>query len=121
MNDEHQHIIDHLDQLIGFTRQLANHEENSEIDIERLSGSCREKLAELQAMMPGGIKGLKRAETGAGAEADEVVRIRELLTVLDRETARCIENLSRSRDRTAEELSSYRQTTKAIRAYNMQR
>lgn len=122
MKDKYRHIMDHLSLLLEYTRQISKCEDDPAVDVTSLTDACRDTLAELQRIMPekimpGDVVDSKDGGGGMEDGADGLWHIEEMLKTLEIETRHCMGVLMRFRDRTENELSSLRQTRKAVRAY----
>ena len=117
MDPEDQRIIDLIEELLEYTLRLSQVEEDPDIDVELLTGKCRERLSELQKIRPGYLAALEHGASSPDSNANQDERIVELLGKLHLHTRQCLEVLLRCRSRTEAELASLRQTGKAIRAY----
>ena len=96
-----------LDQLLKFTSQLADLEDDPQVDARALSDSCIRRLDDLKRLMPQDMK----SSPAAGSEVLE--KMRELYT----RTQVCLEILGRKNNRVAAELQNLSRTRDAINAY----
>jgi hypothetical protein len=114
------HVLDHLQQLLDCTGQLALCEENPAMEIAPLADSCNRHLLALQQTIS-----CMANQEGAPPTMGEFVRrnlqesekMREKLQTLIDQTDHCIAALRRRLEGTAQELASLRSSQTAIRAY----
>jgi CRP-like cAMP-binding protein len=97
-----------LDQLLKFTGQLAELENDPQVDAKALSDACIRRLDDLKRLMPQ----KRRNSPVAGSEVLE--KMRDLYT----RTQVCLEILERKNNRVAARLQSLSRTRQAISAYN---
>ena len=100
-----------LDQLLKFTAQLAEFENDTQVDAKALSNACIRRLDDLKQLIPQ-ERGNSRP---AGSEALE--KIRDLYS----RTQVCLEILERKNNQVAAKLQSLSGTRQAISSYTTRR
>jgi len=100
-----------LDQLLKFTAQLAEFENDPQVDAKALSDACVRRLDDLKRLVPQKL----RKSPVAGNEVLE--KMRDLYT----RTQVCLEILERKNNRVAAKLQSLSKTKQAISAYTTRR
>ena len=101
-----------LDQLLKFTAQLAEFENDPQVDTKALSNACIRRLDDLKQLMP-----QQRENSRAAASSAVLEKMRDLYT----RTQVCLEILERKNNRVAAKLQSLSRTKQAISAYNTRR
>ena len=96
-----------LDQLLKFTAQLAEFENDPQVDAKALSDACIRRLDDLKRLVPQKL----RKSPVAGNEVLE--KMRDLYT----RTQVCLEILERKNNRVAAKLESLSRTRHAVTAY----
>lgn len=117
MSHENQRILALLEELLDYTGQLSQVEEDPDLDVDLIAGKCREKLSEIQAIRPGKLAPPRQPDKGAAHNQTQDDPIVVALRRLQAQTYQCLDVLTRVKNRTEEELASLRQTGKAMRAY----
>ncbi len=100
-----------LDQLLKFTAQLAELENDPQVNIRALSDACAKRLDDLKRLMPQDLK----HSTSPTSEVLE--KMRDLYA----RTQTCLGILERKNNRVAAELQHLSRTKHAITAYNTRR
>jgi hypothetical protein len=96
-----------LDQLLKFTAQLAEFEQDPGVDAKALSMACARRLDDLKRLIPPDVKGLSQAKN------DVLEKMRELYS----QTQACLEVLGEKSNRAASKLQCLTRKKRAIRAY----
>ena len=96
-----------LDQLLKFTAQLAEFENDPQVDAKALSNACIRRLEDLKQLMPQQRKNSREASTAV------LEKMRDLYT----RTQVCLEILERKNNRVSAKLQSLSRTKQAIGAY----
>jgi len=100
-----------LDQLLKFTAQLAELENDPEVDAKALSNACAMRLEELKRLVPQDLK-------SSPASTNEVLgKMRDLYA----RTQACLDILERKNNRVAAKIQSLSKAKHAIGAYNARR
>jgi len=96
-----------LDQLLKFTAQLAEFENDPQVDAKALSDACIRRLDDLKQLMP------QEGRNSRAARSEVLEKMRNLYT----RTQVCLEILERKNNRVAAKLQSLSRTKQAIGAY----
>jgi len=97
-----------LDQLLKFTAQLAQFENDPEVDAKALSDACVKRLDELKRLVP---QDLKRST----ASTNEVL---EKMRDLYARTQTCLDILERKNNRVTAKIQNLSRARQAISAYS---
>ncbi len=100
-----------LDQLLKFTAQLAEFENDPQVDAKALSNACIRRLDDLKQLMP------QERGNSRPASSEVLEKMRDLYT----RTQVCLEILERKNNRVAAKLQSLSRTKQAISAYTTRR
>jgi hypothetical protein len=100
-----------LDQLLKFTAQLAELENDPGVDAKALSDACIMRLDDLKRLVPQDLK-------SSAASANEVL---EKMRNLYARTQVCLEILERKNNRVTAKIQSLSKTKQAIGAYGARR
>ena len=96
-----------LDQLLKFTAQLAEFENDPQVDAKALSDACIRRLDDLKRLMP------KESENSQVARSQILEKMRDLYV----RTQVCLEILESKNNRVAAKLESLSRTRHAVTAY----
>ncbi len=96
-----------LDQLLKFTAQLAEVENDPQVDAKALSNACARRLDDLKRLVP------QKLQNSPVAGNDVLEKMRNLYT----RTQVCLEVLESKNNRVAAKLQSLSRTRQAISAY----
>jgi hypothetical protein len=96
-----------LDQLLKFTAQLAELENDPHVDAKALSNACIRRLDDLKLLMP------QERGSPLAARSEVLEKMRDLYT----RTQVCLEILERKNNRVAAKLQSLSRTRQALSAY----
>ena len=96
-----------LDQLLKFTAQLEELENDPQVDAKALSDACIRRLDDLKKLMPQDLE----SSQASGTEVLE--KMRDLYA----RTQACLKILKSKRNRVAVELQSMARTKRAVTAY----
>ena len=99
-----------LDQLLKFTAQLAEIEQDPGVDAKALAQACTRRLDDLKRIIAPDLKVLQ-------ANNDVLEKMRELYS----RTQVCLEILGRKSNRAATDLQGLTRTKQAMSAYSAQR
>ncbi len=108
--DRLDHAESILDQLLKFTAQLAEIEQDPGVDARSLAQACTRRLDDLKRLMVPDLKDLQ-------AKNELLEKMRELYS----RTQVCLEILGRKSNRAATELQGLSRTKQAMSAYTGQR
>ena len=97
-----------LDQLLKFTSQLAEIEQDPGVDVKALSLACTRRLDDLRRLIPEDLRSLHSSK-------NEVL---EKMHELYSQTHLCLEILGKKSSRAAAKLQGLTKMRKAISAYN---
>jgi len=100
-----------LDQLLKFTAQLEEFENDPQVDAKALSDACIRRLDDLKKLMPQDLE----SSQASGTEVLE--KMRDLYA----RTQACLKILERKKSRVASELQNLTRTKQAINAYTSRR
>ena len=100
-----------LDQLLDFAAQLAEFENDPQVDIRALSDECARRTEELKRILGNDSK-------NAAAQSSGVL---EKMRALYERTQVCLDILQRKSDLVATKLQGLSRTNKAVNAYNRRR
>jgi hypothetical protein len=98
-----------LDQLLKFTAQLAELENDPEVDAKAISDACIMRLEELKQLVP---RDLKRSSDSAN---EILAKMRDLYA----RTQECLNMLERKNNHVTEKIRNLSRTKHAIAAYNV--
>lgn len=115
-NDPTQ-ILHVIQELLSCTRMLAGSTGNPEADVLSLASLCRDRLRELEEIMPDGLLNSIRADTDAEGASELWGQVLVAFKLLDAETRGCVQQLTLLRDQVGGELSILQQKRRAIKAY----
>ncbi|SPF46986.1 hypothetical protein SBDP1_620020 [Syntrophobacter sp. SbD1] len=96
-----------LDQLLKFTAQLTELENDPQINAKALSGACIRRLDELKTLMPQNLK------SSLASENEVLEKMRSLYA----RTQVCLDILGRKNNQLANELQTLSRTKHAINSY----
>jgi hypothetical protein len=100
-----------LDQLLKFTAQLTELENDPQVDVKALSNACAKRLDDLKRLLPQGLK------SSPSPTSEVLEKMRDLYA----RTQVCLAILERKNNRVAAEIQSLTKTKKAINAYSARR
>jgi hypothetical protein len=100
-----------LDQLLKFTAQLAEIEQDPEVDARALSAACAKRLDDLKQLIPNDLKSLPTARN----------EILEKMQSLYSQTQVCLEVLGKKSTLASERLQCLTKRKRAMMAYNGKR
>lgn len=100
-----------LDQLLKFTAQLSELENDPQVDPKALSDACIRRLDDLKQLIPENLNSPPAQESGV------IEKMRDLYG----RTQTCLEILERKKNRTAARIQSLTRTSQAVRAYGTRR
>ena len=96
-----------LDQLLKFTAQLAEFENDPQVDAKALSDACIRRLDDLKRLMP------QESGNSQAARSQVLKKMRDLYV----RTQVCLEILESKNNRVAAKLESLSKTRQAVTAY----
>ena len=96
-----------LDQLLKFTAQLAEFEDDPQVDAKALSSACIRRLDDLKRLMP------PELGNSPAAKSQVVEKMRDLYI----RTQACLQILESKNNRVAAKLQSLSRTRQAVTAY----
>ncbi len=100
-----------LDQLLKFTAQLEEFENDPQVDAKALSDACIRRLDDLKRLTRQDLR------SSQAAKSEVLGKMRDLYA----RTQVCLDILERKRNRVAAELQSLTRTKQAINAYTIRR
>lgn len=100
-----------LDQLLKFTAQLAEFENDPQVNVKALSNACIKRLDDLKQLLPQDLR------SSQASNSEVLDKMRDLYA----RTQVCLEILERKNSRVAADLQSLARTRQAVSAYGTRR
>lgn len=111
-HDQSMEIKKILGQLLTYTTQLTQWENDPGVDAAALARSCAKQLAVLRELIPPGIM-----QGAGGADSEDRRQIVEMLQAVDVHARHCIRTLEAARGQVVQQMGSLRRSRRAIQAY----